>query len=104
MQTNKSKNRTSQLPTQVEAVQITINEADVNYAIKKLSLYDDCYSNGIVTVFSSYLRHRDFKKMRDELETVPQGDLPSDITWDFSANAAFLEVIYPETEKGAGDE
>jgi hypothetical protein len=104
MRTNIRKNQNNQLPTQVEAVQITINEDDVNYAIKKLSLYDDSYSRGIVTVFTSYLSHKEFKKMRDELDEVPRVNVSTYKLWDFSTHAGFLEVIYPVTEKGGCDD
>jgi hypothetical protein len=71
---------------------IKINENDVKYCIKKLSNYDDCYSSGIVSVFKHYLEHKDFKQMRDELETVPHSHHN---LWDISARMFFLEVIYP---------
>jgi hypothetical protein len=75
--------------------EIIINKDDVNYAIKKLSLYDDCYSKGIVAVFNSYLENKDFRRMRDELETVPRVEMASYNLWDFNTHAGFLEVIYP---------
>ncbi len=105
MQNNIRKNQNEQIPSeQGRADQIVINEADVNYAIKKLSLYDDCYSKGIVTVFTDYLKHKDFKQMRDELETVPQVKKPSWLLWDIDTNMGFLDVIYPVTEEGGHDE
>jgi hypothetical protein len=101
MRTNISKNQNKQIPSeQGGAVQITINEDDVNYAIKKLSLYDDCYSSGIVAVFNDYLKHKSFRQMRDELETVPETNLPPDLLWDINGNMIFLEVIYPVIKEG----
>ncbi|MCD0490589.1 hypothetical protein LPB86_20290 [Pedobacter sp. MC2016-14] len=74
---------------------IKINESDVKYCIKKLINYDDCYSNGIVTVFKHYLEHKEFKQMRDDLETVPHGHKALYNLWDVDARIVFLEVIYP---------
>lgn len=105
MQNNIRKNENRQIPSeQGRAAQITINEADVNYAIQKLSHFKDCYSNGIVQVFRDYLKHQNFKQMRDELEKVPQSGLPSDVQWDIDTNMGFMDVIYPEAQKGACDE
>lgn len=73
---------------------IKINEDDVKYCIAKLSNYDDCYSNGIVSVFKRYLEIKDFKQMRDDLETVPSPDNTFH-TWDMNTHMGFLEVIYP---------
>jgi hypothetical protein len=104
MQNNIRKTQNNQLPTQVVADQITINEDDVNYAIKRLSHYDDAYSKGIVMVFTSYLIHKNYQRMRDELETVTVSGPPSWKLWDINANAGFLDVIYPEVvQKGGRD-
>jgi hypothetical protein len=85
--------------------QITIDEDDVNLAVRKLSCYKDHYSTGIVAVFERYLKHKNFNQMRQELEEIPQSDspqfdLPPDLLWDINTNMIFLEVIYPVTEKG----
>jgi hypothetical protein len=100
MQNNIRKTENNQLPAQVEAVQITINEDDVSYAIQKLSLYDDPCSRGIVTVFNSYLKHKDFKRMQEELEAAPESELPPHLLWDINANIGFSSVIFPFIEKG----
>lgn len=105
MQNNIRKNQNKQIPSeQGRAAQITINEDDVNYAIKKLSLYDDCFSREIVAVFSHYLEHKDFNKMKDEFDAVPETTLPPYLLWDVDTNMGFMDVIYPDAEKGAGDE
>jgi len=74
---------------------IRINEDDVKYCVKKLSNYDDCYAKGIVSVFRHYLEHKDFKQMRDDLETVPHVNEVVHNLWDINARMGFLEVIYP---------
>jgi hypothetical protein len=74
---------------------IIINENDVLYMLDKLGIYDDCYSTGIVEVFKSYLEHRDFKQMRDNLERVPQDNRLLHELWDLDSRMGFLEVIYP---------
>jgi hypothetical protein len=100
MRSTKSKNQNNQFPAQVEAGKITINEDDVNYAIQKLSLYNDPCSRGIVTVFNSYLMHKDFKRMQQELDAAPDSDLPPHLLWDINANIGFSSVIFPFIEKG----
>lgn len=92
------------LITNNEAPEPTISVDDVKYAIEKLSSYNDPYSTGIVKVFTDYLEHQDFKRMRDELETVLHPDRPSYKLWDINANCGFLEVIYPVQAKEAGNE
>lgn len=74
---------------------IIINENDLLYMISKLGIYDDCYSTGIVKVFKSYLEHKDFKQMRDNLETVLHDNRPLHELWDLDSRMGFLEVIYP---------
>lgn len=76
---------------------IKMNEDDVMYCVKKLSNYDDCYANGIVAVFEHYLKHQNFKQMRDELETVPPINKGLHNIWDIDARIGFLEVIYPSS-------
>ena len=88
------------LTTNNHAQDPTINVEDVNYAILKLSAYNDQYSTGIVKVFTDYLEHQDFQRMRDELETVPHLIAPSFKIWDINANIGLLEVIYPSEPKG----
>lgn len=84
-------------------IQVRINVSDVNYAIEKLSSYDEPYSKGVMNVFQNYLMHQDFFKMREELETVPQSTAPLWKQWDVNANIGFLEVIYPTDVKGGTD-
>ena len=74
---------------------VEINENDVKYCIKILSNYDDCYSNGIVSVFKYYFEHKDVKQMRDDLETVPHPHKAFHNLWNINARIGFLEVIYP---------
>lgn len=74
---------------------IQINEEDVKYCIDKLSNYDDSYTKGIVSVFKHYLEQKDFKQMRDDLETVSPPDDAFHNLWDINARMGFLEVIYP---------
>lgn len=79
---------------------IKINEDDVHYAIKRFSGYNDAFANGIVNVFNNYLEHKDFKLMRNALETVPTLKEPLCLIWDLNTKANFLEVIYPVTKGG----
>jgi len=98
MRTTKSKNQKRQIPAvagRAERPEVIINEDDVNYTIKKLSFYEDHYSTGVVAVFNDYLLHKDYKRMRDELETVDPIGIPSHKLWDFNAHIGFLDVIYP---------
>jgi len=74
---------------------IVINTEDVIYCINKLSIYEDCYSSGIVDIFKSYLEHKDFIQMRENLETVPHVNRPLHDLWDLDSRMGFLEVIYP---------
>jgi len=72
-----------------------INEDDVECCIKKLDSHKDAYTKGILIVFKNYLKHKDFKQMREELEKVePSGNAFHNL-WDINARITFLEVIYP---------
>lgn len=74
---------------------IKINVDVVEYCIESLINYDDPYTDGIVSTMKCYLEHKNFKKMRYDLETVPNVNVAFHNLWDINARLGFLEVIYP---------
>lgn len=101
MQNEIRKTENNQIPSvQGGAEQNQIDVDDVNYAIRKISVYEDEYSKCVASIFRSYLIHQDFSKMKSELELAPKPSLVSVGIWEFNTYSGFLEVIYPSPKKG----
>lgn len=64
--------------------------------IKKLLQFSDDYSKKLVSVFSSFMEHKDFEKMhKDYSETKSNDKTLSRNRWNFDTRCNLLEVIYP---------
>lgn len=64
--------------------------------IKKLLKFSDDYSKRLVSVFTSFMEHKDFDKMhRDYAEIKSNDNILSRNRWDFNTRCNLLEVIYP---------
>ena len=67
----------------------------VKILISKLENYSDQYTINLLSVFKSYLKHKDFKIMQTDFINV-QNDTLNRNKWELETRCLLSEILYPE--------